>query len=202
MNIELPGDSGDYQLLSQGVELSAHVPGMTCEIGLRRGGGTKFILDAIKQCCPGKVHISIDPYGHIEYEHKQDQPVRLDYTNEMRDDCLGNLFQYTKQLGVSFIFFNLEDTEFFKRYSDGVPVYNINKRVETKYSFVHFDGPHAVEPLMEEIDFFAERTPSGGCWVFDDVTNYYDHDSIEKYIQSLGFKTITKTYHKALYQKQ
>ncbi len=198
--IELTTDSGDYHLLTKGVELSAAVAGMTCEIGLRRGGGTKFILDALKIHAPHKIHIAIDPYGHIEYEHKQDQRVRLDYTNEMRDECLANLYQYTRQKKQQFLFFCLEDTEFFNRYEDGVPVYNITKTIESKYSFVHFDGPHSVNPLLAEIQFFTTRIDKDACFVFDDVNGYYDHEQVERVLFISGFKLIQKTYHKALYQ--
>lgn len=197
--IELTGDSGDYHLITKGVELSKDAKGMTCEIGLRRGGGTKHIIDALV-ASGRKIHIAIDPYGSIAYEHKEGDFVRLDYTNEMRDECLSNLYAYTRQLGVSFLFFNLEDTEFFNRYADGVPVYSESKYLKTQYSFIHFDGPHAVKPLMAEIDFFLPRTPIGACWVFDDVMNYYDHALIEKRLFKLGFKLIEKGYHKALYQ--
>lgn len=198
-SIDLPGDSGDYQILTKGVELCRNVEGLTCEIGLRRGGGTKHIIDTLVQTGI-KTHIAIDPYGSIEYEHKEGDFVRLDYTNQMRDECLSNLYAYTAINKVPFLFFNLEDTEFFKRYSDGMPVYSDVKRIEDKYSFVHFDGPHAVKPLHAEIDFFLPRTPVGACWVFDDVTNYYDHDNIEKRLFKEGFKLIEKGYHKALYQ--
>lgn len=199
-NIELPGDSGDYHLLTKGIELSKGTPGLTCEIGLRRGGGTKTIIDALAIHAPYKVHIAIDPYGHIPYEHKEGQPVRLDYTNGMRDECLANLYQYTNRKGINFQFFNLEDTEFFDRYSDGVPVYDLEKRIEREYSFVHFDGPHAVGPLEQQILFFIEKVKPGACWVFDDVVGYYNHDHIEKLILANGFKLIEKTHHKALYQ--
>jgi len=200
MAFDLPGDSGDYHLLTQGVELSSAAKGMTCEIGLRRGGGTKFIIDAIHRLCPDKVHIAIDPYGSIEYEHKEGDWVRLDYTNGMMYDCLSNISNYCKEMNIHFIFFPLEDTEFFKRYEDGVPIYQHEKRMETKYSFVHFDGPHAVDPLKIEINFFLSRIDPGACWVFDDVTNYYDHSIIENLIFDKGFKLIEKRYHKALYQ--
>lgn len=201
MNIELPGDSGDYHLLTKGVELSKHTPGLTCEIGLRRGGGTKHIIDALAIHAPHKVHIAIDPYGHIPYEHKEGQPVRLDYTNDMRDECLANLYQYTRLKKIPFLFFNLEDTEFFNRFADGVPVYDLEKTIWNEYSFVHFDGPHAFLPLVDEIHFFHNKARPGACWVFDDVTGYYDHDRIEKeYIIPAGFKLIDKTHHKALYQ--
>jgi len=199
--IQLPTDSSDYHLLTKGVELSANVSGLTCEIGLRRGGGTKFIIDALKATGQSKVHIAIDPYGHIEYEHKQDQPVRLDYTNQMRDECLTNLYAYCRQVDQPFIFFNLTDTDFFERYSDGVPVYDLERVVYYHYSFVHYDGPHSVDPLIKEIDFFSPRTQKGGVWCFDDVEGYYDHDVIEKYVLDLGFTLIEKTSHKALYAK-
>lgn len=200
MQYSLPGDSEDYQLLSKGVELSANTLGLSCEIGLRRGGGSKFIIEAIAQHCPDKMHVAVDPYGHIEYEHKESDRVRLDYTNQMMADCMANIYPFAESKKVQFIFINLEDTEFFERYANGVPVYNINKRVINTYSFVHFDGPHAILPLTKEIAFFAERAKAGTCWVFDDVTGYYDHDAIERYVLSLGFKLIEKTARKALYQ--
>lgn len=200
MIIDLPTDSGDYHLIRKGVEMCEHVQGMTCEIGLRRGGGTKVILDELFRTISKKTHIAIDPYGSIVYEHKEGERVVLDYSNDMRDECLANLYMYTRQLRIPFLFFNLEDTEFFERYADGVPIYNTTKQICNSYSFVHFDGPHAVAPLMEEIAFFHPRTPVGACWVFDDVTNYYDHDKIEKHLFKLGFVLIEKLYHKALYQ--
>lgn len=198
--IELPGDSADYHLLTKGVELSKGVQGLTCEIGLRRGGGTRHIIDAINKFSPCKVHIAIDPYGHIEYEHKEKHVVRLDYTNDMLADCMKNLYPYAQSKGVQFIFINLEDTEFFNRYADGVPVYNINKTIENKYSFVHFDGPHAVDPLIKEIEFFAKRIDKGACFCFDDVVGYYDHGIIDLLLMHKGFKLIQTTHHKALYQ--
>lgn len=200
MEINLPTDSGEYHMLTKGIELSRNVNGLTCEIGLRRGGGTKYILDALQRFGK-KTHVAIDPYGNIEYEHKEGEIVTLDYTNEMRDECLQNLYAYTRQLSIPFIFFNLEDTEFFKRYADGVPVYNQKKQIVNQYSFVHYDGPHAVAPLQAEIDFFLPRTPVGACWVFDDVKRYYDHDIIEQRLFKEGFNLIEIGDHKGLYQK-
>jgi hypothetical protein len=121
MGYNLPTDSGDYYLLTKGVELSAHAEGLTCEIGLRTGGGTKHIMEALSKYRPGKVHIAIDPYGNILY---------------------------------------------------GVPVYNQVKTIWKTYSFVHFDGPHAFDSLMTEIDFFYKRITPGACWYFDDVKGY------------------------------
>jgi hypothetical protein len=97
MVYNLPTDSGDYYLLTKGVELSAHAEGLTCEIGLRAGGGTKHIMEALSKYRPGKVHIAIDPYGKILYERKEKDFFRLDYTNEMRDECLFNLYGFAKE---------------------------------------------------------------------------------------------------------
>jgi hypothetical protein len=200
----LQGDSWHYELITQGVELSKNTDGLCLEIGLRLGGGSKYILDAVKKFCPSKVCVAIDPYGSILYEHKEKHFVRLDYTEDMKAECLSNIYKYSKQLQIPFIFINLEDTEFFKRYSDGIPVYNEVKQIQNKYSFIHFDGPHAIQPILDEIDFFLPRIDSGACFVFDDIGGdgdvYYDHEVIENYLFEKGFKLITKTVKKGLYQ--
>lgn len=197
----LPGDSEDYRLLHDGVKLSANVRGFTCELGVRRGGGSGVIMRAIKQYSPHKIHIAVDPYGHIEYEHKEGEVVRLDYTNKMKTECLKNLYAYSDLIDVPVLFFNVEDTEFFNRYPDGIPIYDNVKMVQKEYSMVHYDAAHAHLPLLTEINFFKEKTPPGGCWVFDDITNFYDHDAIEEHVLSLDFVLIEKTKRKALYQK-
>lgn len=173
---------------------------MTCEIGLRRGGGTKFIIDAIAANCPHKVHVAVDPYGSIIYADKDNSHIRLDYTNDMRDESLPNVYAYAKLKRVNFIFINLEDTEFFSRYADGVPVYNEVKSIENEYSFVHFDGPHDVISLKTELQFFLPRTPKGGVYCFDDL-KHYDHSKIEEIIFKAGFKEVAKTGRKGLYVK-
>lgn len=200
--IELPGDSEDYHLLTQGVELSKDVSGLTCELGLRRGGGTKYIIDALSVYSHLKTHLAVDPYGHIPYEHKEGEIVQLDYTNDMYNDCMTNVFEYAKEKKIAFLFFKLEDTEFFERFSDGVPIYNVNKSIENVYSFVHFDGPHAVAPLITEIDFFDKRMNPGATAVFDDIEQYYNHDEVEQYLFKKGWVLINKTKRKGLYQKK
>lgn len=203
--IQLPGDSSEYDLIYKGVELSKDVDGMCLEIGLRLGGGMKEIVDAIHDHSPKKVALSIDPFGHIPYEHKEGEFVRLGYTEDMKCECLVNLYQYVKDKQVHFIFFDLEDTEFFKRYPEGVPVYRYDKEIIGTYSFIHFDGPHAVEPLTNEINFFVQRINKGAVWCFDDIGNngaihYYDHNKIEQYLFSLNFELIEKRSAKAIYR--
>lgn len=202
MTFDLPGDSLDYHLLTEGVRLSKDTPGLTCEIGLRRGGGTKYIIDGIADHCPSKVHIAVDPYGSILYADKDNQKIRLDYTNDMAGEALPQIYGYAHEKKVRFLFFQLEDTEFFERFMDGVPVYDHEKRMENTFSFVHFDGPHDVPSLLSEVMWFMGKVANeGACWCFDDIL-HYNHDEIESYIQGFGFKLIEKTNRKALYQWQ
>lgn len=44
----LPRDSHDYEVITRAIQkIPADSRGLTCEIGLRRGGGTQVILDAV-----------------------------------------------------------------------------------------------------------------------------------------------------------
>jgi len=199
----LPGDSDDYEMLHSAVQLlwENAVPGMTCEIGLRRGGGTKAIIDALKDFELQKLHIAIDPYGNIEYHEDNIQRIRRDYTNTMRDECLIELYLYCLQNQQAFQFFNLEDTEFFARYFDGVPVYDDVKTIENEYALVHFDGPHSAEAIRAEIDFFDARTPKNAVFVFDDVALYDHEKNVDPYLLDLGWDWFEKGERKWSYVK-
>lgn len=200
LHADLPTDSENYEVITEGVEKVKDVVGMTAEIGLRRGGGSYFIVEALKNTDQNKVHIAIDPYGNIEYADGDVKVIRADYTNDMRDECMINMYLYCKQRQQPFIFFNLEDTEFFTRFADGVPVYNEVKTIENQYSFVHFDGPHSVAALKVEIAFFHERTPKGAVFVFDDVA-LYDHDAVHEVLKGLGWSVFKTTPRKWAYVK-
>ena len=199
---ELPGDSKDYDVITRAIKvIPKNKSGMTCEVGLRQGGGTRFIMDALAQSSlPYKVHVAIDPYGNIVYARKDGVSRRMNYTNEMRDVSLGHIYTYAMKRGVNFVFINLEDTEFFNRYSDGVPIYSDNKHLLNEYIFVHFDGPHHVELVLDEFLWFNERMTKGATIVFDDV-NGYDHDRVEQQVLKSGWKLLEKTLRKASYQK-
>lgn len=198
----LSTDSSDYHLISEAVKAVKNVDGLTCEIGLRAGGGSEYILRALKVTDQNKTHIAIDPYGNIEYESHEGLVERLDYTNTMRDTCMIDMYTLARALNINFLFFPLEDTEFFKRYADGVPVYQEYKTIESSYAFVHFDGPHAHEPLVTEFKFFDARAPKGAHFVFDDV-RFYDHEKFEQeYIFPAGWDLVRKTFVKASYIKR
>ena len=198
---ELPTDSKNYDVLTRGAIRAKDVSGLTCEIGLRRGGGTKAIIEGILESGIKKVHIAIDPYGDMEYADGDVRAIRYGYTNTMRDECLTNLYLYCLGRGINLYFFALEDTEFFSRFGDGVPVYDEHKRIVNDYSFVHFDGPHSVAAVKEEVTFFHARTQPGAVFVFDDV-NLYDHSVIDALLDDSGWQLYEMSERKWAYFKR
>jgi hypothetical protein len=200
MHEGLCGDSYEYEILQKGVLLSP-VEGIFLEIGLRRAGGTKLIIDTLHENgVPGLV-IAIDPYGNIGYQVSEDYFGHCDYTNEMRNETLSLLYEYIRDKNINFMFYNMEDIEFFYRYSDGIPVYtNSGKFYHNQYAFVHFDGPHSVKDVLKEIEFFLPRVVQNSCFVFDDI-NSFDHSPIEKVMEENKFKLIEKGERKSLFRK-
>ena len=196
-------DSEDYDVITRAIHaIPESNDGMTCEIGLRRGGGTKCIIDALAgHDLPCNVHVAIDPYGNLVYQAKEGMSRRSDYTNAMRDQSIGPIYAYAMRMGVNFVFINLDDSEFFKRYADGVPVYDEHKHTLSEYVFVHFDGPHWFEPLRDEFLWFDARMTSGATIVFDDI-QVYDHNKLEERVLSRGWRLIETRGRKASYQKR
>lgn len=201
----LTTDSLEYDILFDAVLSVKDLDptALSCEIGLREGGGSKYMLDAMVSSGSYRTHLTLDPYGNIDYETSEGRIMHHDYTNEMRNQCMVDLYNYVKnELSnkINVLFFNLEDTEFFERFGDGVPIYAANKTMATKYAVIHYDGPHARNPLDVELAFFTPRMVKGGVAVFDDIANY-DHTAFEN--ESLfpaGYKLIKKGYRKASYR--
>jgi cephalosporin hydroxylase len=217
-------DSQEYEILANAaLELGRNTPGAVVEIGTRRGGSAKIIMDALaSKGNTNRPMFCIDPYGNIDlqitninaslhypgkYEVEGDPmskdnsfATKFDYTNEMRNRVIPSLYYYAFQQGFNFTFFCLEDHEFFHRYADGVPIYQEEKKLINEYAFVFFDGPHTNEAVEEELNFFLDRTPIGGVYVFDDIW-MYDHDKFEKMMFDRGFEVHEKKQIKASYIK-
>jgi hypothetical protein len=121
----------------------------------------------------------------------------------MKHEAMMNIHAYVRGKGVNFTFFNLEDTEFFKRYGTGVPVYNQHKQILNTYSFVFYDGPHDVLSIKEELIFFIPRSVTGTVYVFDDILSY-PHNEIDAYLLNNGFALLEQgaQQRKASYIKQ
>jgi hypothetical protein len=208
-------DSSEYEILQNAALSIRGVEGAVVEIGTRRGGSAKIIIDALTQNGDtNRAMFCIDPYGNIPIEvsdksiemHKvvtdENKCIRLDYTNSMRNRIIPSLYYYAYQAGLDFTFFCLEDHEFFIRYADGVPVYNDDKELINDYALVFFDGPHTNEAVKEELTFFLDRVNIGSVFVFDDL-HVYDHDEeIEPILFDNGFELVTKGNVKASYVKK
>lgn len=216
-------DSSEYEILVNGVIKTKGVEGAVLEIGSRRGGSAKMIIDAIESIGEQRSMFCVDPYGNIDleitnlnastcyssqYEVKGDPKskeetlaAKFDYTNNMRNRIVPSLYYYAFSKGINFSFFFLEDTEFFKAFPNGVPVYDEVKKIENMFSFVFFDGPHTNQAVIDEMAYFMDKAPVGAVWVFDDIW-MYDHDMIEKdYLFTNGFEILEKGNVKASYVK-
>jgi len=200
------GDSGEYEFLAEAVRLSANIDAPTVEIGVRMGLGSKTMMDAIVEFCPGKTHIGIDPYGNILYEMKETvEPCRLDYTNDMYKQCMADLFGYIIGKPVEFVHFKMTDERFMDLFHHSIDVYDLEEKPVLEYSAVHFDGPHTAKSVLEEVYFFDTRTPSGATFVFDDIgvdDFFYTHSRVHDWLLKNGWECLKTGVKKALYQKK
>ena len=74
-------------------------------------------------------------------------------------------------------------------FGGGLPIYqNGQKKLVNVYDFVHFDGPHTTEKVLEEVMFFAPRSRVGTRFVFDDMKTY-EMSKIAYILEHFGFKT-------------
>ena len=184
----IKGDSTDYNLLDNWVRTLKIKTDkvLTCEIGVREGLGSKIIMDGIRGQATGSyMHIGIDPYGNLKYQHYDNSPAyTADYTNDMRLQLEKDLSDYKE-----FKLFHMTDKEFMRRYPEYGP-----------YNLVHFDGPHMTKDVLNEAVFFAERSVINSRFIFDDY-KHYDIDLICKSLHYYGFKEIDKGENKICLEK-
>lgn len=195
-------DHNEHSVLYNAAKDIVGVDGIVCEIGLRRGGGMGvMMIGCIDTDNTQRPFIAIDPYGNLMYSDMEGSRVRFDYTNQMKYDTMIKLYTLAIEKNILFDLICLEDTEFFEKYKDGIPIYNIDKTLYTQYALVHLDGPHSLSEVMAEVDFFMDRISIGGYIVFDDVT-YYDLSKIqEKLLSNDMFKLIENDGKKASYKR-
>jgi hypothetical protein len=199
---KLTTDSVEYEILQQAAGMIKGVGGLCVEIGTRRGGSAKIIIDSLVTGQDfGRTLVCMDPYGNIFYKAREGNEIRIDYTNKMRNETQAHLHAYALDKPVNVFLLVLEDVEYMKRFADGYPVYDEQKKLLTEYAFVFFDGPHDVESINREIDFFSGRSVRGTIFVFDDI-NYYPHDEmIEPVLFDRGFELLRKGEVKASYRR-
>jgi cephalosporin hydroxylase len=200
--VDLQVDSSNYHILSNATKHVKSVPGMICEIGTRRGGSLLHIVNGLCENGDDKRNmICIDPYGNIDYINADGDIRKADYTNRMKLESQVGINAFLLDKSINVVFLCLEDTEFFNRFSDGVPFYNDVKVIETEYALVFFDGPHGTDALLKEVEFFNSRSATGSVWVFDD-TGIYNHGAVEGWMMERGWSKLDQAGGKASYVKQ
>ena len=193
----IQGDSKEYEFFDEAVKLLKNPIGVSVEIGVRLGMGSSCIMNAYRKYHPHikLKHLGIDPYGNILYRTADSDPGgKLNYTNNMKQVAVSKLIQGYPE----FNFVNLEDSEFFKRFADGYPVYDLEKRLLTQYELIHFDGPHDTDSVINEVNFFMERKPKQCVYILDDIYSF-NIDKVGEHLIWNGFKEFKKGSRKAVY---
>ena len=199
----IEGDSRDYNLLTKAAERVAQLetkqPLLTAEIGIRRGLGTKIILEYTRPKHSGlHFHIGIDPYGNLNYPHYDNSEASVaDYDSKMKAEHIKDFADKD-----NYQFLNMTDMKFFEKYFTGVLFYNKGAEYHLNtYHLVHFDGPHMTAAVVAETVFFAQRSVVGSVFVFDDWQKY-DSQLIKNVAASFGFEFITNGERKMIMERK
>lgn len=191
-------DGNYYEELRAAIAQTAEIPGATLEIGCRRGGGSVMIMEG--NLGKNKTHIAVDPYGNIDY-HDRVGIHKSDYTNHMKTQTMSSLYNWAYEHNYNFLFFNLEDTEFFKRFADGVPVYTDYKTIESKFSLVFIDGPHHTQAVLDAFEYFKDKMSIGGQIVFDNYDHYNHDNEVEPIIIAQPYELVATGTDKKVYKR-
>ena len=199
----IEGDSRDYNLLTKAAERVAQLetkqPLLTAEIGIRRGLGTKIILEYTRPKDSGlHFHIGIDPYGNLNYPHYDNSEASVaDYDSKMKAEHIKDFADKD-----NYQFLNMTDMKFFEKYFTGVLFYNKGAEYHLNtYHLVHFDGPHMTAAVVAETVFFAQRSVVGSVFVFDDWQKY-DSQLVKNVAGSFGFEFITNGERKMIMERK
>ena len=180
------GDSSDYELLDKWTKDFDCQGYKTCEIGVREGLGSKIIMDNVLN---NYIHVGVDHYGKLKYQHYDDTgEYTCDYTDEMKDTMLKDFLPYRK--AGRFTLCIMTDTDFM----------TVSKHHDSKFAFVHFDGPHMTRDVITEAVWFANRCAPNTRYVFDDYKKY-EMNLIANVLTYYGFKTIEMGDNKCLLEK-
>lgn len=199
----ISGDSGQYEYLTEAVELSKDVEGILVEIGLRRGEGTKTIIDAVVVHRPGSIVLSVDPFGSIPYIGREHVgPIRLDYDNSMYRQVMADMSAYVIDKNIEWQLLKMTDHRFFDNYEHGFELYELQPYVVNKYAMVHLDGPHHFGAVAGEISWFNDRMDKGATIVIDDITiDFIDIKPIQRIFKQLNWTEIKLGLKKGIWQK-
>lgn len=204
-NFEGDTSPESYDLIKNYAKTIKGVEGITCEIGLRRAMASVSIMQGLIENNDSRAHVCVDPYGDIIIlnDRLYGGSIRTgDYTNKMKAETLVSLYDWGHENNQNIIFFQLEDTEFFSRFNDGVPIYNHEKQIVNKYAFVHVDGPHTLAAAEDASKFFLNKMDKNSIIAYDNC-DHYDHEYIEKTYLFPDYTMVENSLssHKRFYRK-
>lgn len=195
--IEMDGLSDTYLLLYSAAQsvVKNDIPGLICEIGVRMGYGIFTMM-----CSAGnaRTYVGIDPYGDIEISTHPG--IKHGYNLKMKNKLLSTMYSFCEKNDIDYIHMPMESTEFISRFSDGVPIYDGIKNVQSQYSLIHVDGVHSTEMVLEESKFFVERLSPGGYISYDNW-DFYNNDPINEYLSTKNVRLVGIAGHKNMYRR-
>lgn len=197
----IEGDSLEYHLITEQIQkLKLEDTVLTCEIGLRKGLGSKTIMDAV--IAKGVInyrHIAIDPYGNLNYKHYDNRPAyTADYTDNMKVQTVSELSKYKE-----FAFFEFTDEYFFETMGEGYP-FTIQGQTYLlgQYSVVHLDGPHTSQAVQKEVDFFMKRMAKNSLLIIDDYKTM-NLKTVRWFLEGkMGFVPIVEQERKLIFKRE
>ena len=174
MSVTLQRMKTPHERLSQIVG-DLEVRGDYAQIGLGTGDSAHTILQSTPL---DKKLIIVDPYGSIGYRMMSEDELGYPSTKESRDnnvqiEVLAGLYDYALESQRHFLFYPMEDIEFYQRFQTGIFYYEEGEQIRTnEYGFVYFNAENCIGNLIEGIRFMDERTPKDGVWVFNNINDY------------------------------
>ena len=174
MSVTLQRMKTPHERLSQIVG-DLEVRGAYAQIGLGTGDSAHTILQSTPL---DKKLIIVDPYGSIGYRMMSEDELGYPSTKESRENnvqiaVLAGLNAYALESQRHFLFYPMEDIEFYQRFQTGIFYYNEGEQIRTnEYGFVYFNAENCIGNLIEGIRFMDERTPKDGVWVFNNINDY------------------------------
>ena len=199
-------DSLAYEVCYDAVVQTKDVEGMVCEIGLREGFGTFLMMHAaLDSRQQSRKFVSVDPFGDILYITANMAPHHSDYTNNMKKKCLKAMYNWAFDCDMYLNFLCMTNDQYFVRFADGVPFYEGEEKIISKYSVAFLDGPKSNEITAQELDFFGPRMSVGGKLVIDDIGHHwFDEPALERHAaeHNLQLDESTRNLHKWSFDKK
>ena len=174
MSVTLQRMKTPHERLSEIVG-NLEVRGAYAQIGLGTGESARTILQSTPL---DKKLVIVDPYGSMGYRMMDDDKlgypsIKVSRDNNVQIEILAGLYKLALESQKHFLFYPMEDIEFYQRFQTGIFYYDEGEQIRTnEYGFVYFNAENCIGDLIEGIRFMDERTPKDGVWVFNNINDY------------------------------